>query len=73
MPPNPNVPCHFPFNWNGKTYNECTMDDHYQKWCGTQVDVVENATSLLEFGVTEGWGNCEETEVCGHLADTIFL
>merc|ERR1719430_2308982 len=28
LPPNPNTPCHFPFNWNGKAYEECTMDDH---------------------------------------------
>ena len=73
MPPNPNVPCHFPFNFNGKTYNECTMENHDQKWCGTQADVLKNTTNLLEFGVTEGWGNCEETEICGHVAGTIFL
>ena len=64
LPPNPNVPCHFPFNWNGKVYNECTTDNHDQLWCGTKENVWENTTSLLMYGVTDGWGNCEESEAC---------
>ena len=73
LPPSPGEPCHFPFNWNGKTYDDCTMDDHDQLWCGTIADVLVNRTSLLYWGVTEGWGHCEETESCGAVKGRSFV
>jgi len=30
------TPCHFPFTYNGKSYNECTSHDEPAPWCATQ-------------------------------------
>lgn len=30
------TPCHFPFTYDGKTYNECTSHDEAGPWCATQ-------------------------------------
>ena len=36
----PNAPCIFPFKFNGKTYNSCTLDNYKENraWCSTMVD-----------------------------------
>ena len=54
--PDPNVPCIFPFKFNGVTYHQCTTagitNGDTTPWCSTQVD---------DFGVFAGggnWGNC---------------
>ena len=44
-------PCIFPFIYGGKSYGECTTEDHDQPWCSTKVDAG---------GIHVGgyWGNC---------------
>jgi len=41
------VACTFPFEYQGVTYDECTMTNHHQLWCSR--DAV----------YTGSWGNCE--------------
>ncbi len=48
----PNVPCVFPFNYEGTTYTECTTIDNFAiPWCSTEVD------SNGKF-VRGKWGDC---------------
>ena len=63
QPPSPNKPCVFPFNWMGKQYYKCTIDDHDKLWCGTQSNVTKDKTSFLRNGA-EHWGNCNDHIVC---------
>jgi len=39
------APCKFPFEYDGKTYSECTSDGHHTDWCYTD----DNG----------GWGHCD--------------
>ena len=50
----PDVPCVFPFNYNGITYTECTdVDNDGVAWC---------ATSTLYGNTIWGYsGNCEDS------------
>ena len=46
----PNLPCVFPFIFDGQTYNECALDsDGY--WCSTKVE--SNSTHIKG-----NWGTC---------------
>ena len=53
----PNIPCIFPFRFNGVDYNECTWDHSFltghKAWCSTLV----NETGHHVGGQGE-WGNC---------------
>ena len=49
--PELDMPCIFPFNFQGDTYSECTSVEHVQPWCATEVYSSGN--------YVEGkWGNC---------------
>ena len=48
-----NAPCVFPFKYNGKTHNSCTMDGESKLWCSTKVD--QNGQYLKN-----QWGFCGE-------------
>jgi len=51
----PNVPCIFPFRFNGVTYNQCALDsDGY--WCSTKVN-----SSGEHIGGQGNWGTCSES------------
>ena len=47
----PNLPCVFPFEFEGTTYHSCSWEDG-TRWCSTKVD--ENGQHLKG-----NWGNCE--------------
>ena len=32
------VPCHFPFTYNGATYDKCTFADSFIQWCATAAE-----------------------------------
>ena len=46
-----NSRCVFPFIYKGKTYEQCTREDHHEPWCATKVD----SNGVL---VTGRWGPC---------------
>ena len=50
--PSLNIPCIFPFKFNGRTFNECTWDED-GAWCSTQVDKNGN-----HVGGQGKWGLC---------------
>ncbi|XP_076800898.1 uncharacterized protein LOC143445580 isoform X1 [Clavelina lepadiformis] len=43
------APCHFPFEYRGKTYRTCITDDHSSPWCATTADYPND----------QMWGVCE--------------
>ena len=44
--------CHFPFEYEGVTFNQCTKVNHDKLWCATLVDAA---------GKFDGkWKNCDE-------------
>ena len=55
----PNVPCVFPFVYNGITYNECTdVDNGGVSWCATYTISVLFSTDQYVLGHS---GNCEDS------------
>lgn len=53
--------CVFPFKYNGKTYHDCTMEDHHSLWCATSVN---SDKSYEEYGNcinNDGKGKCWTT------------
>ena len=55
----PNVPCVFPFIYNGITYNECTdVDNGGVSWCATYTVSVLFSTDQYVLGYS---GNCEDS------------
>ena len=50
--PSSNVPCVFPFIFDGETFNECPLDDD-GAWCSTLVDA-----NGIHVGGQDKWGNC---------------
>ena len=54
---NPNAQCIFPFQFNGATYHQCTIDGKADgditPWCSTLVD-----DSGVHVGEAGNWGNC---------------
>ena len=48
---NPNLPCIFPFKYEGFTYHKCSQVQSDKPWCSTKVD--ENGTH-----VKGNWGDC---------------
>ena len=48
-------PCAFPFTYKGKTYNDCTQDDHHTPWCS-----VFNKAD----GEMKKWGECVKRTTC---------
>ena len=53
----PNLPCIFPFRFNGVTHNKCTWDQahltEHKAWCSTLVDETGH-----HVGGQGKWGNC---------------
>ena len=53
----PNLPCIFPFRFNGVTHNKCTWDQahltEHKAWCSTLVDDTGH-----HVGGQGKWGNC---------------
>ena len=53
----PNLPCVFPFRFNGVTHTTCTWDmahlTEHKPWCSTLVDEVGH-----HVGGQSNWGNC---------------
>jgi len=49
-------PCHFPFEYRGVTYTECTRTFYGRPWCSTTTD----------YGLDEKWGYCD-TVLCDKL------
>lgn len=53
----PNLPCIFPFRFNGVTHNKCTWDQahltEHKAWCSTLVDGTGH-----HVGGQGKWGNC---------------
>merc|ERR1711909_55370 len=56
----PNLPCIFPFRFNGVTHNKCTWDQahltEHKAWCSTLVDETGH-----HVGGQGKWGNCGPT------------
>ena len=50
-----NVPCQFPFIFNGKTYDACTdvQDSDGRFWCSTKVDRSGKH-------ISDNWGYCSD-------------
>ena len=53
----PDLPCIFPFRFNGVTHNKCTWDQahltEHKAWCSTLVDETGH-----HVGGQGKWGNC---------------
>ena len=45
--------CVFPFKYNGKTHDACTLDGQNDPWCSTKVDANGQHVTL-------NWGDCAE-------------
>ena len=55
----PNTCCHFPFIYNGVTYNQCKKADEEKMWCSTDVANKEHIYNG-EDEYCDKMGNCIE-------------
>ena len=50
----PNLPCVFPFRYNGRVYNSCVSAGFDDPWCST-------LTNMFGVHVNGNWGNCDKS------------
>ena len=50
----PNLPCAFPFRYNGRVYNSCVSAGFDDPWCST-------LTNMFGVQVNGNWGNCDKS------------
>ena len=59
-----NLPCVFPFKWNGTTYNGCTEDDNSKghAWCMTDHDDMHwgFCNDKCPLDKINNWGKCQD-------------
>ena len=69
--PKVNVPCKFPFTYQGKEYHKCIKKDHDQYWCALDMNHFTGLNGLNLFcpkcwkNETYRWGNCLSGKSCG--------
>ena len=58
-----NIPCKFPFTYQGKEYHKCTKKDHDKEWCAMDMNhpLSPNGQDCKECWKNETykWGVCD--------------
>ncbi|KAI8499076.1 hypothetical protein Bbelb_235290 [Branchiostoma belcheri] len=56
--------CHFPFTYEGKTYNSCTNVNHDRPWCSLTADYQGEWKNCNEGVIPPSRSNHYFTEIC---------